>query len=511
MEYCIGIDAGTTNLKVILFDLKGDIISSASCPTPVLTDGDFHYFLPDKIWEVVSSLIKRVTLGIKGRVVSIAVASVAESVVPIGINGEILFPAIAWYDERTKEQMEWVLNRIDPQSIYSITGLRPLPIYSINKILWMKKYKEDIYNNVRVWLPISDFIAYKLSGEIATDYSQASRFMAFDLNMLDWSDKILKAVEIPKETLPKPLPSGEILGSVKDAYNLGLGSETLVATGGHDHVCGAFIAGCFKKGILLDSMGTAESFQISTEVPPLNLDIEEGPNIVVGSHVVKDKYSIHLGLPFSGGLIEWTTKLMQALNGPKDIDNNLLDKFSSLAENSPSGSNGFFCLPHLFGSSVPIRDPEVRGAFLGLRKSHTPNDIARGILEGLSFEARLVLSILEQFEPIEKIIGIGGGAKNLIWLKIKSTIVNRVIEIPKVTEGTAMGAAFLGVLGTGLFKDEDEVLNMTYKVSTVIEPDRERSPLYEELFEKIYTRLFYVLRDLNHIIEAEVKTYGSNT
>jgi len=509
MEYCIGIDAGTTNLKVILFDLDGNIVSSASSSNPVYSEGNLHYFLPDKIWEIISGLIEKVASEVKGNISNISVASVAESVVPIGKDGETLFPAIAWYDERTKEQLGWVLDKIDPQTIYSITGLRPLPIYSINKMLWMKKYKREIFDKAKVWLPICDFIAYKLSGEMATDYSQASRFMAFDLNTLDWSDKILDIVEIPRTVLPKPLSSGTVLGKVKNASNLELKADTVVTTGGHDHVCGAFIVGCFKKGIVLDSMGTAETFLVSTEKPTLNLDVKESPNIVVGSHVVKDKYSIHLGLHFSGGLIEWAAKLMNALGESKD--KNLLDRFSDLAEKSPPGSNGFFCPPHLGGSTVPIRDIQARGMFLGLRREHTPSDIARGVLEGLSFEAKLVLSILEKFEPIEKIVGIGGGSKNLTWLKIKSSIIDKVIEIPKVVEGTAMGSAFLGALGVGLFKDENEVLQRTYKVSTIIEPDKELSYLYKELFEKVYIRLFYTVRELNHIIESEAKVYGSNT
>lgn len=122
--------------------------------------------------------------------------------VPIDENGDILFPAIAWYDERTVEQLEWLLEKIDPQTIYSITGLRVQPIYGINKILWMKQYKPDIYRRAKVWLPVSDFITYMLSGEIATDYSQASRIMAFDLRSLRWSNFILDKAEIPASILP---------------------------------------------------------------------------------------------------------------------------------------------------------------------------------------------------------------------------------------------------------------------------------------------------------------------
>ncbi|MCX7796938.1 MAG: FGGY family carbohydrate kinase, partial [bacterium] len=130
MDYCIGIDIGTTNLKVIAFDLSGNIITLASNPNPVYIEGKFHYFVPEKIWEIISSLIRKVSSEVRGKIISIAVASMAESVVPIGEDGEVLFPAIAWYDERTKEQLEWVLQLMDPQTIYSITGLRVLPIYS---------------------------------------------------------------------------------------------------------------------------------------------------------------------------------------------------------------------------------------------------------------------------------------------------------------------------------------------------------------------------------------------
>lgn len=510
MEYCIGIDIGTTNLKVILFDLMGNIVSSAFSSNPVYIEGKFHYFLPDEIWGMVKNLINKVAAEVKGEVASVAVASIAESVIPIGGNGEVLFPAIAWYDERTEEQVRWVIERLEPNIIYGITGLYPLPKYSINKILWMKKYKREIFDKTKIWLPMSDFIAYKLSGEIATDYSQASRFMAFDLRSKDWSGKILDALEIPRETLPKPLPSGTVLGEVRKADDLGIKSKAVVTTGGHDHICGAFIVGCYKRGLLLDSMGTAETFLLSLRnLPSISLT-EESPNIVLGAHVMKDTYTFQLGIPFSGGLIEWTTNLMQALTVLKN-KSRMIEYFSKLAEESPPGSNGFFCLPHFSGSTVPIRDIHSKGVFLGLRRDHTPSDMARGILEGLSFEAKFIIKELEKFDSIRKVVGIGGGAKNLFWLKIKSSVINKEIEIPKITEATAMGAAFLGVLGIRLFKDEDEIIKNTYKVYTVIEPDNRLSSLYEELFERIYSKLFFTLRDLNHSIDSEVKTYGSNT
>lgn len=505
MEYCIGIDAGTTNLKVILFDLDGNIVSSASSPTPVLVEGRFSYFLPDKIWEIIKGLIKKVAGEVDGNVASIGVTSVAESMVPIGENDEILFPAIAWYDERTVEQMEWLLERIDPQTLYNITGLRVQPIYGINKILWMKKYHRDVYEKAKIWLPVSDFIAYMLCGEIATDYSQASRIMAFDLNRMEWSKEILERAEIPMEILPKPMPSGTLLGKVKDPFELGLKPETIVAVGGHDHVCGAFINGCFRKNIGLDSMGTAESFQISTDKPPLNLEVKERADITVGAHVARNKYYMHVAIPFSGGLIEWTARLMQTLGNNEKTSKNLFDEFSSLAEKSPIGSNGLFCVPHFLGSTVPKRDPQARGVFLGLKRDHTPMDIARSVLEGLSFEARLAFNTLEEFEPIDKIIGIGGGSKNLTWLKIKATVIDKVIEVPKVTEGTAMGAAFLGALGAGLFKNEDEVVDRTYKVKMSVEPDKKSSSIYRELFDKIYTKIFYATQELDHIIDEEFR------
>lgn len=504
MEYCIGIDAGTTNIKVILFDLDGNIVSSTSNPTPVWVDGKYYYFLPDKMWEIIKDSIKKVASEVNGNVASISATSVAESMVPIDEKGDILFPAIAWYDERTVEQLEWLLERIDPQTIYSITGLRIQPIYGINKILWMKKYKPDIYQKAKVWLPVSDFITYMLSGEIATDYSQASRIMAFDLRSLQWSKFILDKAEIPIDILPKPVPSGTLLGKVRNPEEIGVKPNTVVVVGGHDHVCGAFINGCFRKGIALDSMGTAESFQLSTETPPLHLEVEERADITVGAHVARNKYYIHVAIPFSGGLIEWTAKLMSSLNSIEK-SRNLFDDFSSLAERSTAGSNGLFCVPHFLGSSVPKRDPQARGIFLGLKREHLPSDFARSVLEGLSFEARLAFNTLEEFGSIEKVVGIGGGTKNLTWLKIKSTVINKVIEVPQVIEGTAMGAAFLGALGAGLFKNEDEVVDRTYKVKMAIEPDRNLVPIYQELFEKIYRKIFYAINDIDHLIAEEAR------
>lgn len=508
MEYCIGIDAGTTNIKVILFDLDGNIVSSVSNPTPVLIEGKHHYFVPDKIWEIIKGSIRKVSAEVKGNVASISATSVAESMVPIDENGRILFPAIAWYDERTVEQLDWLLQRIDPQTIYSITGLRVQPIYGINKILWMKQYKRDVYEKAKAWLPVSDFITYMLSGEVATDYSQASRIMAFDLKMLQWSKTILEKAEIPMDILPKPVPSGTLLGKVKNPEELGVKPDTVVVVGGHDHVCGAFINGCFRKGIGLDSMGTAESFQLSTETPPLHLEVKERADITVGAHVAKGKYYIHVAIPFSGGLIEWTAKLMSSLN-EVDKSKNLFDALSSLAEQSPVGSNGLFCVPHFLGSSVPKRDPQARGVFLGLKREHTPADFARSVLEGLSFEARLAFNTLGEFGTVEKVIGIGGGTKNLTWLKIKATVIDKLIEVPQVTEGTAMGAAFLGALGAGLFKNEDEVVDRTYKVKMTVEPDKNLAPVYKELFERIYTKIFYAINDIDHIIDQEIRRLGT--
>ncbi|MBN2471517.1 MAG: carbohydrate kinase, partial [Anaerolineae bacterium] len=377
----LGIDVGTTHLKAGAFDLTGAAqqIATRAMITHRLPDGP-AYFSPQEVWEQAASALQEVTAGITGPVAAIGITSMAETGLLIDRKtGRARSEMLPWFDTAAQPQAAALAARVEPQAFFIKTGLQPSYKCSLAKLLWLRQRDVAAFRDAVVWLSAADYIAYRLTGVFATDYSLASRTCAFNIARLAWDEAWLAALALPAAIFPPAFPAGTPAGTTTAAGEaLGLPPGIPVAVCGHDHVCGAFAAGASRPGTVFDSMGTAEALIGALPARPLTAeDYAAGP--MVGCHTVSGSHYWMGGLSTSGGAIEW----LRAQLGPTPLS---YAELMALLDSAPAGPTGILFFPYLLGSSSPHRDPHAPGAWIGLRASHTRADLAKAVLEGTAYE-----------------------------------------------------------------------------------------------------------------------------
>jgi len=498
-----GVDVGTTNIKAVVFELDGRVAAEASVPTPTRypAPGQACYD-PEELWRSTARALRRATeqLDDARRIASVAVASMGETGVPLDDHGEPTCEAIAWFDQRTQPQAERLERAIGRDRMFAVTGLSLQPIFGLCKLLWLKEHRPGAYARTAHWLNVADYIAYRLSGVLATDHSLASRTLAFDLARLRWADELIREVGLSPDILAPLCPSGTRLGPVtpEAASATGLPRGVQVAVGGHDHVCGALAGGVIEPGDILDSMGTAEALCVPLESPITDPALGH-QGYTQGAHVVEGHYYVFAGQYTSGASVEWWREVL----GGGHVEGADYATLVAEAERVPPGSLGVYFLPHLRRANPPYRDFMGRGAFIGLSADVRRGALFRAILEGLAYESRLSLEALLAYPGVaalRDIYAIGGGTRNRLLMQIKASVMNRAIIIAEVAEATSLGAAILGGLGAGVYADVPSALGALRRAHTLVEPVADRVALYNACFHQVYRHIYLGLRPLHHAI-----------
>ncbi len=494
----LGIDIGTTNIKAIVFDPHGQIVASASVKTSThYPRPNWAYYVPGELWAQTVAAIKQAVSQVDNpaRIVSAAVASVAESAVPIDAHGQPTYDSIAWFDTRTEPQQRWLAEHIGARRLFDVSGLSLQPIFGLCKVLWLREHEPDAYKRSVMWLNIADYIAFRLSGEAVTNYSLASRTLALNLRKMEWDEPLLKDLDIPV-SFWGPLAAGGVkIGTVlpEVAAATGLTSACVVATGGHDHVAAALVLGANRPGTLLDSMGTAEAMVISVDTPTNDpRSGEQGYG--QGAHVINGYYLMG-GLTTSSACIEWLRDVV----APNADYGQLIAE----AERVPMGSLGVTFMPHLRIANVPNLDPLSRGCFIGLSGDVTRGALFRAVLEGLALEYYNGLTPLLGYAGLQKldtIYATGGGTRNALLMQIKASVFNQSYQVVSADEATALGAAVLGGLGTGIYKDVADMIAHMHYSTTTVEPIPAQAEYHASLQEQVYRHLYATLRPLNHAL-----------
>jgi xylulokinase len=494
----VGADVGTTNLKVVAFDRSGQPVAHASTPTPThYPRPGWAYYDPEELWGSFVMALRRVTdrLDDAGRIASIAVASMGEAAVPLDADGRPTHNIIAWFDGRAQPQAERMDRTFGRDHLFGVTGLSLQPIFGLCKLLWLKENEPEAFGRTVSWLNVADYIAFRLSGALATDYSLASRTLALDLHRLRWAEELLQEVDISPNLFAPLRPGGSSLGPVTSeaAETTGLPRSAQVAVGGHDHVCGALATGVAEPGTMLNSLGTAEAIFLPLAYPLTDPEVGH-QGYTQGAHVA-GQYYVFGGQYTSGASVEW---FRDALGAGADYETLI-----SEGEKVPPGSLGVFFLPHLRLASPPYDDPTSRGAFVGLSTDVTRGTLFRAVLEGLAFESRNSLEPLLAHSRVEKlraIYAIGGGTQDRLLMRIKATVLDRTITVIGVEEATSLGAAILGGIGTGVYADVPSALKEMLYAETPVKPVPDQASLYDTLFHQVYRQIYPSLRNVHHTI-----------
>lgn len=477
----LGIDIGTTNTKLKVYDEKGYTLSEASFPTPLFSDASGPYYDAGKLFTVLCDAIRGFPEKVRKSISALSVSSFAEVMVGLDAKGSPVTRCIPWYDERTKDETQRV--PLDPASVYEITGLAPHHKYSLYKLLWHYHHEPEVFRRVRIWTSMSGFVLYALSGVLSFDYSLASRTMLFDQNKRSWSPELLALVHLTEENLAPLVPSGAPLGRIREevALSSGLPPSTLVVAGGHDHPCAALASGVFTKGWGLISTGTTESLMVPLEHAPTFRERGEKP-FSFGHHVVFPLYYAMGGIYSGGYAIDWVLRVLEAS----------YDAFGNLSLSGNQHTPIFF--PYLLGGEYE----EARGAFLNLSGDTKREDFLRAVLFGLCAEYRIIWERMEKelAYTVTHAVNVGGGVKNHAWMRLKATFLGRSIVVPEEKEGSCQGAALLAGIGSGVYKSADEAFHETFRTESVFEPVRELEDAVENWFA-MYRDLREVLKKAN--------------
>jgi xylulokinase len=499
--YLIGLDVGTTGCKASIFSREGELMSSASreysinFPHPGWAEQD-----AEQVWGLAQMVLAEVysKLDNRGPVSAIGLSVQGEAIIPVDKQGMAIGPAILGMDTRTSEQNDWLREHFGADALFQKTGM---PVHTVNtlpKLLWLKQHQPEIWKRASKFLLYEDFLINKLTGSALISRCLASRTQLYDLHQDEWSAEILAGIDLDPTRLAEVKPSGYPAGEMRAylAESIGFPNRPLVVTGGHDQACGALGVGLVRPGLSMDSTGTAEVVEVALAKPALTKELAQG-NISVYAHVVPKLY-LAMTLNHSGGLLlrwyrdtfcspEVETARMQG-GDPYDLI------FGQL---SPTPSN-LLLLPHFAGSGTPLFDARSKGAILGLTFSTTRTDIAKAILEGLTYELRYNLEVLKSGGvQLDELRAIGGGARSLHWLKLKADITGIPVLVPKITEAASWGAAALAGEGAGVFSSAARAVEEALQVSCVIEPDQENHERYQPFYE-LYRRVYPATVDILH-------------
>jgi xylulokinase len=501
MAYLLGIDAGTTSMKAILFDYEGNIVSSAIEEYALITpEPDFAELKAETYWIACRNAIKRVLKGAKINVediISIAVSSQGETLIVLGKDGKPLRNAIVWLDNRSKEECSILKDKVDKSEFYEITGQPQLvPTWPVTKILWIRRNEAKIFEKAFKFLLVEDYLNYKLSGNFITEYSVNSSTGMLDIKNKRWWSYILNEVGITEDQLPALSPSGSPIGNICEeaALETGLSKKTLVGTGAFDHAAAAIGAGNIKPGILTETTGAALAIVATIEKPIYDPEYR----IPCHCHAAPGLFFLMPWSQTAGIVLKWyrdnfsiEEKIIEERTGIDAYE--LLDRE---AMKIPPGSEGLIILPHLMGAACPEFDPSAKGVIFGITLKHSRAHFAKAIMESVAYMLRRNIEVLESLGIIIKEVrSLGGAAKSLLWTKIKSDVLQKRVIIPKVKEASALGAAILAGVASKVFPSIDAAINSMVSIKDVIEPNYLNKSVYDKSYES-YLKLYEYLKPL---------------
>ena len=497
MQYVIGCDIGSQSLKAILVSVEGKICGEATVsypidyPQPAWAEQDPDGWM-DALAESVRSLLAGNHVS-PGQIVALGLDAQVDGVVAVDSDGSALHPAIIWMDRRAVAQCERASKRISQEATFQITGLNLDPYHVAPKIRWLIDHEPNLFERAASFLLPGSYVAFKLTGEMGVDYSNASSTLLMDVRTRDWSQQMCDAFEIPMDRLPPIYPGTQVLGTLRRevAEGLGLSPSTRVVLGSGDEHAACLGAGVIEPGLVCDIAGTAEPVCASSESPLF----DKSGLVETHCHADPDLWLLENPGFVSGANYRWfrdqfsTEEIKRAREEGTDAYA-LLD---TGAETVPPGSEGLIMLPCLMGAMAPTWNALARGTFMGFTLAHRREHFSRAILEGSAYAVRDITDQMFRMGlPLREIRAVGGGARSPLWRQIKADVTGLPVVLTNTTETTALGAGILALAGAGLVDSLSEAVSLTTHVVETRGPDPENHKIYEEYYQ-LYRDTYFSL------------------
>jgi xylulokinase len=499
MAYLLGIDVGTTGARALLINELGQVVAGATeeyplyTPQPLWAEQD-----PADWWRATMDAIHQVLQksGIAPvDVIGVGLTGQMHGVILLDEKNEVLRPALIWCDQRSQAQCDWITEHVGAQRLIELTCNPALTGFSAPKILWVRDNEPEVFARVRKFLLPKDYIRYKLTGEFASEVSDASGTSLFDVRRRKWSDEVVLALGLKRSILPEVFESPVISGRVtRDAARrTGLPEGVPVVGGGGDQAAGGVGNGVVEPGIVSSTIGSSGVVFAFTEEPRL----DPRGRMQTFCHAVPGKWHV-MGVTQGAGLsLRWfrdqcggSETIVGKHTGQDPYE--LLTQEATLAE---PGSEGLIFLPYLMGERAPHLDPNAKGVFFGLTGRHVRRHMVRAILEGVAYSLRDSLEIIvqEMGNPVRQVRASGGGGRSALWRQIQADVFGTEMVTINATEGPAYGAALLAAVGAGVYDSVEEACHDAISITEQTPPDAERSRRYNEYYE-IYRALYPALK-----------------
>ena len=488
----LGIDVGTGGSRAVLIDTHGAVVASATvehAPFASLEIGWAEQHPED--WRRASfAAIRQILKSENVR---------AEDIKAVGLSGqmhgavfldeadEVLRPSIIWCDQRTGKQCRELTETVGAERLIELVSNPALTNFTLTKMLWLRENEPEIWKRTRTVLLPKDYLRLCLSGDKATDVSDASGTLLLDVKNRNWSAEMLAAVEMNESLLPKLHESIEITGVISKecAAETGLLQGTPIVAGAGDNAAGAIGMGIARVGAVSATIGTSGVVFAVTDKPSIDLK----GRIHTFCHAIPNRWHV-TGVTQAAGLsFRWFRDSFAA----GESYDELVDEASKIAV----GADGLLWTPYLMGERTPHIDPHARASLIGLTASHTKAHVVRAILEGVAFSLRDSIEIFKELDiPIETIRLGGGGARSALWRQIQADVYGQSVEIVASDEGAAYGAALLAGVGAGAWQTVDEACEATIRIAETTAPNIESVNILNRQFEN-FQSIYPSLRSLS--------------
>ena len=499
MKYLMGIDIGTSKVKVGLFNLQGEFIDKIESKYNIKSP-KFNYseVEPYVWWKIIKNnikaLIKKNNIN-KNKIMSVGISSLCPALIAFDKHNEPLRPAIIFYDQRSIKEAEEIISIIPQKHFNLINGNKIISgTSSLTSIYWIKNNEPHIYNETRIFGHANTYIASQLTGNLLVDKTNASYMGAYNIKEYKWEKSILKSLKLDYSKFPKVVSSTKLAGKItsKASLETGLAKGTPVAIGGADTACSAFALDIIEDNKIFESVGTSGVLTLSKEKPFMNTDC------LNRCHVIDNHWLIHGAMSTPGATFEWLINeiAIYEKNKSKRLNISPYDLISNTAKKSPPGANGLIFLPYMKGERTPIWDSEAKGVLFGLTINNERSDIFRSVIEGICYGTKHVYDTLKQNINIspKSIISVGGASKNNFLNQIKSDILQTKIETYNFQETAMLGAAILGgISAKEIINYNQFIKSFTFKNPNIFESNKKHYDIYMKNFKK-FKRLYPILK-----------------
>jgi len=511
-DYVLGVDVGTTGTKAVLVDTAAEVVARHTSEYPLHTPRPgWAEQDPADWWRGTVEAVRAVTAASGAR---------PEQVRGLGLSGQqhgsvfldehcnVLREALLWCDQRTAAQCAWIHDSIGFDKVVAETLNPVLTGFQAPKIVWLRDNEPDLYARLRMILLPKDYIRFRLSGEFATEVSDAAGTSLLNVPKRQWSQVMLSGLGLTQDKLPKVYesPVASTLLSSDAAAETGLWAGMPIAGGGGDNACSAVGNGVIEEGIVQVSVGTSGTVFSPMDEPKMD------PKLRVHTfcHAVPGQWHAMGVVLAAGGSLRWFRDALcgeeKTEAGARGVDP--YEVITARAATSPIGSEGLIFLPYLTGERTPHADPHARGVFMGLGLRHTRAHMARAVMEGICYALRDSLEILREMNlPIAEVRNTGGGSRSPFWRQMQSDVFRTPLVRMALDEGAAFGAALLGGVAAGVWPDVPSACAAGVRTLEPVHPHRQASAIYNKYYPT-YRGLYASLRRHFTKVAALVEKLG---